>query len=116
MLEDSRAAFLYVDPPYFRRGSSLYTSFYESDDHALLASSLLAADAPWVVTYDNEPAIRRHYRPRRQFALNVKYSIETKRVGTEILVASKGLRLPTDLGLQRLRRRNTPPIPTNASA
>ena len=100
--DNARASFLYVDPPYFRRGSSLYTSFYEPDDHAQLASSLLAADIPWVLTYDNEVEIRHQYSDRRQFELSVKYSVQTKRLGTEILVPSKGLRLPSDLGLRRL--------------
>ena len=100
--ESSGASFLYVDPPYFRRGARLYTSFYEPEDHAELASSLLVADTPWVLTYDNEREIRYQYSNRRQFELSVKYSIETKRLGTEILVPSKGLRLPSELGLQRL--------------
>lgn len=100
--EDSRASFLYADPPYYRRGSSLYTSFYQPDDHAELASSLLAADMPWILTYDNEVEIRHQYSGSRQFELSVKYSVQTKRLGTEILVPSKGLRLPADLGLRRL--------------
>ena len=91
------ATFLCVDPPYYHKGSSLYTNYYEPEDHALLATSLLPLDNPWVVTYDNERDIRSLYRSRRQFEFNVNYSVGTKRVSTELLVVSRGLRLPSEL-------------------
>ena len=93
--------FLCVDPPYYVKGSQLYTSFYESSDHSHLATLLLGTANPWVVTYDNDPDIRSLYRERRQFGFDVQYSIETKRVATELLVASKGLRLPPELRRRR---------------
>ena len=89
--------FLCVDPPYYRKGASLYTSFYQPADHAMLAEALLAAPSPWIATYDNEPDIRTLYRTRRTFLLDVNYSMATKRVGTELLIASKGLRLPAKI-------------------
>ena len=89
--------FFCIDPPYFNKGSSLYTSFYDPSDHAILASSLLDVGNPWIVTYDKDPAIMRLYRDRRQFEFDLRYSVETKRMGTELLIASKGLRLPHTL-------------------
>ena len=89
--------FFCIDPPYFNKGSSLYTNFYNSSDHAILASSLLGIKNPWIVTYDKDPAIKMLYRDRRQFEFDLSYSVETKRLGTELLIASKGLRLPHTL-------------------
>ncbi|MGB7432903.1 MAG: DNA adenine methylase [Ahrensia sp.] len=87
-------AFLCIDPPYFKKGSSLYTSFYGPDDHAGVAAAVLKLSQPWIVTYDNAPEVRELYKSRRQFNFDINYSVQTKRLGTELLIASKGLRIP----------------------
>ena len=89
--------FLAIDPPYFVKGSSLYTSFYSSSDHADVASAILALDRPWVLTYDAAPEIKALYKSRRQYLFDINYSVQVKRTGTELLVVSKGLRLPEDI-------------------
>ena len=96
--------FFCVDPPYFNKGSSLYTNFYDPSDHAILASYLLSIKNPWIVTYDKNPAITMIYRDRRQFEFDLNYSVETKRVGTELLIASNGLRLPNTLRDRQVNR------------
>jgi DNA adenine methylase len=86
-----------IDPPYFSKGSKLYTSFYGPDDHAAVAEAVLSIQHPWIVTYDNADEIRELYRNRRQFEFDINYSVQTKRVGTELLVVSKGLRLSSEI-------------------
>lgn len=93
---------LFIDPPYFKKGPGLYTSFYKPDDHAELAERVIATSVPWVVTYDDTPQIRQLYRERRQFSFDVKYTLQDKRIGTELLIASKGLRLPSELRDRRV--------------
>ena len=51
-------------------------------------------DWPWIVTYDDGPEIRSLYRSRRQYCFDINYSLQEKRVGTELLIASKGIKLP----------------------
>ena len=85
---------LFIDPPYYKKGPGLYTSFYKAEDHAILARQVLQLNCPWVVTYDDVPQIRGLYRARRQFCFDINYSLQEKRLGTELLIASKGLRLP----------------------
>lgn len=85
---------LFVDPPYFRKGPELYTNFYKAADHSKLAAKVLSVDWPWIVTYDDAPEIRALYRDRRQYGFGITYSLNEKRVGAELLVASKGLRVP----------------------
>jgi len=92
----SRALFC-IDPPYFNKGSSLYTSFYNPDDHAAVSQAVLGLVRPWILTYDNTPEISHLYKTRRQFSFDVNYSVQTKRVGTELLVASKGLKMPSEV-------------------
>ena len=96
--------FFSIDPPYFNKGSSLYTSFYNPTDHAILATLLLDIRNPWIVTYDRDPSITMLYRDRRQFEFDLGYSVATKRMGTELLIASKGLRLPATLRRRQVNR------------
>lgn len=89
-------SFFCIDPPYFNKGSSLYTSFYNHDDHSAVSQAVLGLDRPWILTYDNTPEISQLYKARRQFGFDVNYSVQTKRIGTELLVASKGLKMPIE--------------------
>ncbi|WP_019647102.1 DNA adenine methylase [Novispirillum itersonii] len=89
--------FFCIDPPYYKKGAELYMSFYTNDDHAGLAADVIALDRPWIVTYDNVPEIQDLYKERRQYQFDINYSVQTKRVGTEILIASKDLLLPKHL-------------------
>jgi len=95
---------LFIDPPYYKKGPGLYTSFYQADDHALLAKKVLELEHPWVVTYDDTPEIRGLYRSRRQYSFDINYSLQEKRTGTELLIASKGLRLPQALRDRQVNR------------
>ncbi len=85
---------LFIDPPYYKNGSSLYTNFYTPQDHARLACRVTESDRHWLVTYDDEPEVRNLYRSRRQYCFDISYSLHEKRIGTELLIASKGLRIP----------------------
>ena len=85
---------LFVDPPYFKKGPELYTNFYKAADHAKLATKVLGIGLPWVVTYDDVSDIRDLYRARRQYGFGINYSLNEKRMGAELLVVSKGLRVP----------------------
>lgn len=96
--------FLCIDPPYFSKGKGLYTSYYNPSDHKILANQILRLSNPWIVTYDNVEEIGKLYRERRQYEFDINYSIETKRTGTELLVASKGLRMPVILRERQVNR------------
>ncbi len=78
----------FVDPPYFEKGSGLYTNFYEKGDHADLASVVSGLKNPWLLTYDNAPEIARLYAGHRQHRFDLNYSAGVKRVGTELMVSS----------------------------
>lgn len=89
--------FFCIDPPYFNKGSSLYTSFYNPADHLAVSQAVIGLERPWILTYDNTPEISHLYKARRQYSFDVNYSVQTKRIGTELLVASKGLKLPSEV-------------------
>lgn len=96
--------FLCIDPPYFGKGSSLYTSFYKRKDHEKVADRILKLKSPWILTYDYCKEIHDLYTERRQFQFSLNYSAMNKRLGTEILIASKGLRIPDDFRASQVHR------------
>jgi DNA adenine methylase len=88
-----------IDPPYFVKGSTLYTNFYEPKDHKLVADTLNALERPWLLTYDNSPSIQTLYSERRQHRFNLNYSAANKRIGTELLIVSDDIVLSRDLNI-----------------
>lgn len=85
---------IFIDPPYYNKGASLYTNFYRKEDHTDVAQRIIEMERHWIVTYDDAPEIRRLYRDRRQYCFDVAYSLHEKRIGTELLIASKGIKIP----------------------
>lgn len=100
----SQSAFYCIDPPYFEKGAGLYTNFYEKEDHAELSEAVMRLKSRWIVTYDNAEEIRRLYKERRKFCFDLNYSVQTKRIGTELLIASKGLLVSKDLRERQVKR------------
>ena len=86
-------AFVYFDPPYYKRGSELYQNFFTDKLHKRLYKSICeSVESPWVVSYDDVPEIRRIYKgtPLRSFSLN--YSLANNGSGLEIMFFSEGLK------------------------
>lgn len=97
--------FFAIDPPYFRKGPYLYTSFYRPEDHADVADAVRTLQHPWIVTYDMADEVRRLYRDFRQFEFDIKYSAQSKRIGTELLIASRGLSVTPEIRSRRVEGR-----------
>lgn len=95
-VEIPASAILYVDPPYYEKGSLLYKNSYKPSDHQRISQRLAEVKSPWFLTYDNVDPIRRLYESYESVELDIGYSVQTKRRGSELLVVSAGLRLPVD--------------------
>ena len=91
--EMPKKSLICVDPPYYNKGSSLYTSFYKPEDHAELAHRIAELTVPWVVTYDNCSEISSLYQNYAQYTFSVNYSVQSKRKTSELLVAAPELRI-----------------------
>lgn len=87
---------VYYDPPYYEAGQRLYLNNYKPHDHARI-SSLIQNETRhhWFLTYDNQKAIRSLYSSRRQRRFRLNYSAAASRVGTELMVFSDSLRIPS---------------------
>ncbi|WLD75807.1 DNA adenine methylase [Mogibacterium neglectum] len=80
-------AFIYFDPPYFRKGRQLYMNYFDYEDHLRiekLISSVVNCD--WLITYDNEPEIKKIYENRYIKTFELNYSVGNKRKGQELLI------------------------------
>lgn len=88
-------AFVYLDPPYYAKGSQLYLNHYTPADHAALAAYLSSTTFAWVMSYDNEPAIRELYTDFRLVSFNLDYSAREWKIGKELLIIPPHLRFPT---------------------
>lgn len=84
-----------LDPPYYAKGSELYTSFYKNEDHAELAAAVKKLKRRWMVTYDDAPEIRALYKSLPMYTSDLNYSAQVKRVGTELLVLDSRLASPS---------------------
>lgn len=94
----AKNAMLFIDPPYYVKGSSLYLNGLTHDYHARLAHELSAlADRPWLLTYDDCPEIRALYEGWAQVRpFRLRYAANRRRRGHELLIAPKHLRLPEE--------------------
>ncbi len=94
VLPTIRQPFLYLDPPYYVKGSSLYERYYVHRDHEQIAGLVRELSIPWLVSYDAAPQIRRMYRGYREMSYDLVYSAGARQQGQEVMFFSKGLRRP----------------------
>lgn len=97
-----------LDPPYYGKGPELYTNFYRHEDHAKLARVVAKIKRHWMVTYDDVPQIRAFYAKHRTYSSSLNYSAQVKRVGVELLVVDRELRLPFAIEEQRVEVSTVP--------
>lgn len=90
-------SFIFLDPPYYKKGPGLYTNYYKHDDHKHLARIIQSSiRQPWIVTYDNVEPIKKFYDGYVQTEFDLTYSAQNKYVGKEIMIFSHQL-VPIDL-------------------
>ena len=94
-------AFVYFDPPYFKKGKQLYLNFFNEQDHVRIEKMIReSVNCDWVITYDDVPEIANIYvnHELRRFDLN--YSVAQKRKAREIIIFSNGDVIPDERYLE----------------
>lgn len=77
---------IYLDPPYYQKGSQLYRNHYQPEDHKQIADYVREMTTPWVVTYDNCPEIRDLYCDCQEVQFSLHYSTASARpLATEVM-------------------------------
>lgn len=89
--------FLFIDPPYFEKGSSLYLNSLDEAYHQRLASKLKRlTSVAWVLTYDDCQEIRDMYSGWASVkSFDLRYTASERRKGKELMITPKGLSLPS---------------------
>ena len=99
--------FVYLDPPYYVKGKSLYMNHYTDKDHKGLASFLQnEAHFNWVLSYDDVPQIREMYMNSDLYRFPLKYTVSKKQVGYELLTHSNNIHFPESLTIRRIHSKN----------
>jgi DNA adenine methylase len=85
---------VYLDPPYYAKGDSLYENFYSHEDHVAIADLVSKINQPWVVSYDNVEPIAKLYKKYKAIEHKLSYSVQDRYAGSEIIFFSKNLLVP----------------------
>lgn len=90
-----KRVFVYLDPPYVNNGQRLYLNAYGPDDHALLAEYLNKQKIlAWLMSYDDNELVRRLYARYRLSSLPIRYSLQEKRFGRELIITPRDVSIP----------------------
>lgn len=93
---------VYLDPPYFKQGKSLYLNYYSADDHRVLSDYLYnTVNFRWLLSYDNVYEIREFYKHFDLYEFQLNYTAQSVKKGSELLTHSKNLIMPEELFIRR---------------
>ena len=85
----------YFDPPYYKKGPSLYMNYYTNNDHEDMASAIKKIkDAKWIVSYDNAPEIKKMYKGYRLETRPIVYTARDVRHDKEVLFFGDDTKIP----------------------
>lgn len=85
---------IYLDPPYFIKGSQLYRNYYSAEDHAVIAESVKRLQFPALVTYDDCEEIRGIYQGVNFSNFQLHYSTHMARPNASEVLFYANLILP----------------------
>lgn len=86
---NKKNVFIYLDPPYFDKGATLYLNHYQKKDHEALSQKLNRnSKSFWLLTYDNCNEIKSLYKNREIINFSLNYNAYKSRKGKEIMILS----------------------------
>lgn len=92
---------VYLDPPYYVKGSQLYRNHYEHGDHEAIAWCARRAKYPLLITYDDCSEIRELYDGMSSSNFSLQYSTHLARPKVSEVMFYANLKLPTPPTLTR---------------
>lgn len=85
---------VYLDPPYYVKGSELYENHYEKADHTEIAELVGKIKQKWIVSYDNVRPIRQLYAQFEKESFGLRYSAQERYAGKEVMIFCPDLVTP----------------------
>lgn len=92
---------VYLDPPYYVKGSQLYRNFYSHQDHEAIAQHVQRASYPVLVTYDDCDQIHALYQGIQSSTFSLHYSTHLARPKASEVLFYSNLKLPHPPALTR---------------
>jgi DNA adenine methylase len=109
---------VYLDPPYYVKGSQLYRNHYQHADHEAIACCVQQAQYPLLISYDDCPEIHDLYDGMNSSTFSLQYSTHLARPSANEVMFYANLTLPgppeLTRGAQLSRRRAGPVQPTRS--
>lgn len=84
--------FIYIDPPYIKKGPLLYENSFTEQDHISLSLTIKDIRYKWILTYDDHPLVYQMYSGYSQEPIVLNYSTGNSKKGNEILVLGHDVR------------------------
>lgn len=85
---------IYLDPPYYVKGSDLYLHYYDHGDHLRIAKRMARLRSKhWIVSYDSAPQIGAMYKQFRRIVYGLSYSAQGRYKGSEVMFFSNALKI-----------------------
>lgn len=91
--------FLYLDPPYYKKGQELYKNYFTDKDHQEIAECVNNLTCKWMITYDNTIEITELYENQQCGFFDLLYSAAKKVKVSELIILSSYTLWPTDTEL-----------------
>lgn len=86
---------VYLDPPYYEKGSQLYYDYYSDKDHLEVAQAVRSlTKVRWLVSYDDVLPIQEMYSGAPALQYTIGYSAREVLRGREAMFFSDGLNVP----------------------
>ncbi len=77
--------FIYLDPPYYKKGSELYMNFFVDNDHKKLFNCIKKIDSKWITSYDSTSFILNLYKNKDKVKYRLFQGTSNKK-GDEIII------------------------------
>lgn len=88
-----KKSLIYLDPPYYEKGSQLYRNHYKPQDHEIISNKVREISTPVIVTYDNCSEIRELYEKENTIEFSFHYSTHLSRPKVTELMVYKNLKI-----------------------
>lgn len=99
--QNTNNLFLYLDPPYYKKGKELYMNNYNHSDHLALSETMnYTNNLLWLISYDNVNEIRVMYNNFRKTTFDLNYTVQNKKIGSELLIFSNTLQYGNNITIK----------------
>lgn len=78
-------SFLFIDPPYYKKGKELYKNSFSPKEHKKISRRIKNLSVPWVLTYDCVDEIVEMYKFCNWKEYELSYTVQNKKIGNEIM-------------------------------